>query len=58
MDKIKLRKKELKKKIDELKRRIAWEPTVSFTRPRLIQEMNILVGELKGIKFALKNGDE
>jgi len=55
MDKIKLRKQELRKEIKEIKRKIEWEPVVSFTRPKLIQDINLLIGELKGINFATCN---
>ena len=60
MEEIKSKKKELKAKIKEFERKIGWEPAVSFTRPGLIQEMNLVIGELKGIKlceklFAKKN---
>ena len=47
------RKKELRTKIKEFKRKIEWEPSFSFTRPKLIQDMNLLIGELKGIKFVI-----
>ena len=45
MDEIKSKKKELREKIKEFERKIGWEPTISFTRQKLIQDMNLLIGE-------------
>lgn len=49
--KITKRKRELKEQIAEIKRKIDWCPNVSFDRPKFVQDINLLKGELKGIKF-------
>ena len=50
--KIKQRKRELKEKIACIQAKIDYCPNVSFDRPKYIQDINLLKGELKGIKFA------
>ena len=53
-EKIKQKKNDLKEAIAYLQMKIDYCPNVSFDRPKYIQDINLLKGKLKGIKFAEK----